>query len=116
MGVSTSNSYGRIHVTDEAIAQVVGTLALGTMGVADLVSKKFSDSLSDIFKKKRSSRGVRVFTNGDVIHIDLFVYIKYGMPIQEVSELLIKSIQSGVEEFTGMLVTGVNVNIIGVKL
>ena len=116
MGVSTTNYYGRIYITDEAIAQVAGSLALNSIGIAELVSKKFSDSLSDIFKKSRTSRGVRVLTNEDKVYIELFVYVKYGMSIENVSQILKKEIQHGIEEFTGMIVETINVNVVGVKL
>jgi len=116
MSVSTTNFYGKIIITDEAIAQVVGKLALESVGITDLVSRKFSDSLADIFNRNRTSRGVRVFTNNDKVYIELFVYTKFGMSIESVSQNLKKRIQHGVEEFTGMIVDTVNINVIGVKI
>jgi len=116
MGVKTSNAYGNILITDEAIAQVAGSSALDCYGIVDLVSKKFSDSLADMFKRHRTSRGVRVTTYDDLIFIDLFVFIKYGVSIDAVAQSLKKAVKYKVENFTNMLVDTINVNIIGVKV
>lgn len=53
MSVSTSNAYGRITVTEEAIAQVAGSSALECYGIVDMISKRFTDSLSDMLKNRK---------------------------------------------------------------
>ena len=116
MSVNTANAYGRITVTEEAIAQVAGNSALECYGIVDLVSKRLSDSIADMFRHTRVSRGVRVMTNGDRIFIDLYVVIKYGVSIEAVAQSLKKSIKYDVERFTGMLVDTVNINVVGVKV
>ena len=116
MSVNTANAYGRITVTDEAIAQVAGMTALECYGIVDLVSKRLSDSIADLMKKQRASRGVRVITNGDRILIDLYVIIKYGVSIDAVAQSLRKSVKYGVERFTGMVVDTVNVNVAGIRV
>ena len=116
MSVSTSNAYGRITVTEEAIAQVAGSSALECYGIVDMISKRFTDSLSDMLKKQKVSRGVRVFTNGDRIYIDLYVVIKYGLSIEAVSQSLRRAVKYNVERFTGMVVVDINVNVVGVRV
>ena len=85
-------------------------------GVVDLVSKTFSDNLSDLFKRKRRSRGVNVFTNGDRIFIDIYVIIKYGLSIEAVAQSLKKSVKYRVEHFSGMVVDSINIHVVGVKV
>ncbi|MCL2797220.1 MAG: Asp23/Gls24 family envelope stress response protein [Firmicutes bacterium] len=116
MSVNTANAYGRITVTDEAIAQIAGTTALDCYGIVDLVSKRLSDSIADLMKKQRASRGVKVITNGDRILVDLYVIIKYGVSIDAVAQSLRKSVKYGVERFTGMVVDTVNVNVAGIRV
>ncbi|MCL2599258.1 MAG: Asp23/Gls24 family envelope stress response protein [Firmicutes bacterium] len=116
MGVKTSNAYGSISITDEAIAQVAGSAALGCYGIVDLVSKKFSDSLADMFRRHRSSKGVRVTTYGDRIYIELFVFVKYGVSIEAVAQSLKNTVKYSVQNFTNMVVDTINVNVIGVKI
>ena len=111
MSVNTANAYGRITITEEAIAQVAGYTALECYGIVNLISKRFSDNIADLLKKQRISKGVRVMTNGDRIFIDLYVIIKYG-----VATSLKKAVKYDVENFTGMVVDTINVNVMGVKV
>ena len=116
MSVHTTNAYGRISVTEEAIAQVAGFTALECYGIVDLVAKKLSDSLAELFKRHPVSRGVKVMTSGNRIYMDLYVILKYGVSIEAVAESLKKSIKYNVEKFTGMAVNEINVNVVGVKV
>ena len=105
MSVNTSNIYGKISISDAAIAKVAKNAALECYGIVDTVSKRLTDSLSDLFKKQPD----RIFINVNVI-------IKYGVSINAVAESLKEGVKYKVEKFTGMIVDTVNVNIIGVKL
>ena len=84
MSVNTINSYGKISVTDESIALVVGHTALECYGVVDLVARKFGDSFREVFNKQKKSRGIKILTIGDRIHIDLDIILKYGVNINVV--------------------------------
>lgn len=116
MSVNTSNVYGKISISDSAIAKVAKNAALECYGIVDTVSRKLSDSLSELLKKQPDGRGIKVTTSGDRIFIDVSVIIKYGVSINAVAESLKESIKYRVERFTGMIVDTVNVNVIGVKL
>lgn len=116
MSVSTSNVYGRISISDLAIAKVASNAAMECYGIVEMVSRRVTDSLSELFKKPAGGKGVKVITNGDRIYIDVYVIIKYGVSINAVAESLKEGIKYRVEKFTGMIVDTVNVNIIGVKL
>ncbi len=115
MSVSTSNVYGKISISDLAIAKVAANAALECYGIVDTVSRRLTDTVSELLKKQ-SGKGVKVVTSGDRIFIDVFVVIKYGVSINAVAESLKEGIKYKVEKFTGMIVDTVNVNIIGVKL
>ena len=80
-----------------------------------MVNKRFTDSLSGVFKKG-GVPGVRVTADGDRIYIDLFVIVKFGVSIAAVADSLKQTVNYKVEKFTGMLVDAVNVNVVGVKL
>ena len=116
MAVNTSNAYGKITITNESIAEVTGYIARECYGVIDLVSKKFADSIHDGVSKKSLAKGVKILTVNNRIYIDLFVILKYGVAINAVAHSLKSSIKYGVEQFTGMIVDSVNVNIVGVRV
>ena len=115
MSVNTSNVYGKISISDMAIAKVAANAALECYGIVDTVSRRLTDTVNEVLKKQ-SGKGVKVVTSGDRIFIDIYVVIKYGVSINAVAESLKEGIKYKVEKFTGMIVDTVNVNIIGVKL
>ena len=102
MAVTTSNIYGKISISDETIAKVAAHASLECYGIVEMVSRKLS--------------GVQVTTSGDRIFIDVFVIIEFGVSISAVAESLKNAVKYKVEQFTGMIVDTVNVNIMGVKL
>lgn len=116
MAVKTSNAYGKISISDNAIAKVVARASLECYGIVELVSAKLSDSLASLLKKKNTTKGVKIVTVGDRIFIDVYVVIKFGVSISAVAESLKDAIKYKTEKFTGMIVDTVNVNITGVKL
>ena len=116
MAVNTSNVYGKISISDSAIAKVAKNAALECYGIVDTVSRRLSDSLSELLKKQTDGKGVKVVTSGDRIYITVNVIIKYGVSINAVAESLKEGVKYKVEKFTGMIVDTVDVNIIGVKL
>ena len=116
MSVNTSNAYGKITISDMAIAKVASQAAMECYGIVDTVSRRFTDSLAELFKKDTRGKGVKVTTDGDRIYIDVYVIIKFGVSINAVAQSLKESVKYRVERFTGMIVDSVNVNVIGVRL
>jgi len=116
MAVNTVNSYGKISVTNESIALIVAHSALDVYGVVDLVTSKFSDSLRELFKRKYKPRGIKINTINDRIVIDLQIILKYGVSINAVAESVKRLVKYNVEQFTGMIVDSININVVGVKV
>ena len=116
MSVNTINSYGKISVTDDSVALIVAHSALDVYGVVDLVTNKFADSLRELFKKSYKPRGIKITTISDRINIDLDIILKYGVSINAVAESVRRVVKYNVEQFTGMLVDSININVVGVKV
>ena len=116
MYVNTNNIYGEISITDEAIANFVYYVSLECYGIVELVPYSILDSVTALFTRKNTVKGVRIRTSGDRIFIDVHVIVKHGVSIKAVAESLKEFVKYRVERFTGMLVDTVNVNIKGVKL
>ena len=116
MSVSTNNAYGKISISDLAIAKVASHTAIESYGIVEMVSRRFTDSLALMMKKTVGGKGIKVTTSGNRIYIDVYVIMKYGVSIIAVAESLKEAIKYKVEAFTGMIVDTVNVNVIGVKL
>ena len=115
MAVNTNNAYGKISISDLAIAKVASNTALESYGIVEMVSRRFTDSVFSLLHKEGGGRGIKITTSGNRIYVDVYVVIKYGVSIAAVAESLKEAIKYKVEGFTGMIVDTVNVNVIGVK-
>lgn len=116
MRVKTYNTYGRISITESAIAQVAGCAALGCYGVVGLSSGKIIDTFNKIFKNLNRVNGVTVTAKGNRIYIELAVLFKYGVNISAVASSLKKTVQYEVEKFSGMIVECINVTVLDIKI
>ena len=116
MSVTTSNAYGKISISGLAIAKVASRAAIESYGIVDTVAHRFTDTLAELLGKDAGGKGVRIATSGNRIFIDVYVLIKYGVSIEAVAESLKDAIKYKVENFTGMIVDTVNVNVAGLKL
>ncbi len=115
MAVKTSNRFGEIKISDESIATVAAKVALDCYGVVSLINKNMSGNLNEMFKQN-FSKGVKVITIDNRIQLDLFVVLKYGVSLSAVCESLKNSVKYHVENFTGMIVDAVNVNVLGIRV
>lgn len=80
MSLRTKNTYGEITITDEAVANVAGRLALDCYGVVDKVPRKFSDALADLFRRSSWGRGVKVVTKETVFMLTSMLFFVSGCP------------------------------------
>lgn len=116
MTVDTNNYYGKISISNDAIAVVAGYSALDCYGVVDLIAKNLKDYLTELLRRKTYSKGVKISILDNRIFIDVYCILKYGVSISAVAESLKKSVKYSVENFTGMIVDTVNVHVVGVRV
>ncbi|MBQ2714338.1 MAG: Asp23/Gls24 family envelope stress response protein [Clostridia bacterium] len=116
MSVNTSNIYGKIVISDDVIAQVAGHAALDCYGVHELVSRKFTDSVAELFNRQPYGSGVKVTIVENKIYISIYAVLKYGVSIDAVSDSLRSAVKYKVEQFSGMFVRAVKIHVVGIKL
>lgn len=116
MVVDTNNYYGKISISDSAIASIAGFATLDCYGVVDLVGRSFYDSVTELFKKQPYHKGIKISSFENRIFIDIYCILKYGVSISAVAESLKKAVKYTVEDFTGMIVDTVNVHVVGVRV
>lgn len=116
MAVKTTNKYGKITINDNTIAAVASQTASECYGVAQLVSRRLTDSLIELFNKQALAKGVKIETIKNKINIDLFIVLKEGVNSEAIVEAVKNTVKYQVENFTGMRVDNVNAYIVGVKI
>ena len=116
MAVKTVNKYGKINITDNAIAMVASHVASDCYGVASLVSRRLTDSVAEFFNKKAYAKGVKIESIKNKINIEIYALIKEGVNVNAVCDSICSTVKYHVEFFTGMRVESVKVYVVGVRV
>ncbi len=98
---------GRITISSDAIARIVGETARECYGVVGMAGRKW---LPD-----RAARGIEIGGNGDGVTIDLHVVVEYGLNLAEVASTIRNRVTYEVERLTGLSVRAVEVHIEDVR-
>ena len=103
---------GSLKISQEVIATIANHAAGEVQGVVPL------DNTSSALKKIISNRGIKktisINLNDDIAIIDMDVKLTYGTRIQDVAEIVQSSVKEAVQTMTGITVSKVNVNIVGI--
>lgn len=110
-----TNDIGSIRIADEVVATVAGLAAVDVEGVASM-SAGWGTDLVEKLGKKNFGKGIKVEVTENDTKIDIYLIIEYGYPIPTVAETVQKEVKMAVESMTGLKVSAVNVNILGVSI
>ncbi|MGB8003031.1 MAG: Asp23/Gls24 family envelope stress response protein [Gaiellaceae bacterium] len=110
---SLSSPLGRISISHEAVAQIVGRVAAEAYGVVGMAPRNPRERL---LTRDRLRQGITVGGSaGDGVAIELHVVIEYGLNLAEVASTLQNRVQYEVERLTGLPVAQVEVRIQDVR-
>lgn len=105
---------GAIKVADEVLSIVAGLAASEVNGVYGM-SGGIREGLTDMLGKQNFSKGIKVYTEGHTVRVEVHVIITYGFNIPDVAIKLQEKVKEAVESMTGYEVTGVDIHVEGVK-
>jgi uncharacterized alkaline shock family protein YloU len=105
----------KIRISEEVIATIAGIAASEVDSLASM-GGGFVDGIAGILGRKTPGRGIKVELKENQAAIDLSIVMQYGCKIHEVARDMQARVRSAVESMTGMEVTSVNVNILGVSV
>jgi uncharacterized alkaline shock family protein YloU len=109
---SHSNPLGRISISREAIAQIVGRTAAECYGVVGMAAR---GPVAKLPWRDRVTQGVAVTTVDAGIRVDLHVIVEYGLNLAEVGNSIRSRVGYEVERLTKLPVAAVEVHIDDVK-
>jgi uncharacterized alkaline shock family protein YloU len=98
---------GRICISSQAIAHIVGETARECYGVVAMAGRR---RLLD-----RPSRGIEIHRDGDDVTIDLHVVVEYGLNLAEVASTVRNRVGYEVNRLTGLPIRAVEVHIDDVR-
>jgi uncharacterized alkaline shock family protein YloU len=102
-----SSPLGRITISSDAIAHIVGETARECYGVVAMAGRKW---LPD-----RLTQGIQITRDGDAVTIDLHVVVEYGLNLAEVASTVRNRVAYEVNRLTGLPVNAVEVHIDDVR-
>jgi uncharacterized alkaline shock family protein YloU len=106
---------GRITISSDAIAHIVGETARECYGVVGMAARGPVGKL--LGKRERSTQGIQIARDGDGdgVTIDLHVVIEYGLNLAEVASTIRNRVSYEVGRLTGLPVRAVEVHIDDVR-
>jgi len=117
MAAEMITTLGKITIADDLIASIAGYAAVENYGIVGMNSKKASDSFVELFGKDNMRRGVKVtMVSPEVIDIDLYVTLEYGVSLPAVAQNAKSNVKYRVEEMTGLTVHAVNVHVENIRV
>lgn len=106
-----SSPLGRITISNEAVAQIVGHTAAECYGVVGMAPR----GLSRLLPRERPTHGVVVSGDAGGVAIELHVVVEYGLNLAEVAATVRSRVAYEVERLTGLRVASIEVHIEDVR-
>lgn len=117
MSIEVKNEYGKIDITNDVIAQIVGEATIECYGIVGMASRhQIRDGLTDILRKENFARGVIVRNIGEETHIDMYVIIGYGTKVSEVAYQVQSKVKYTLQKTVGLNVKSINIFVQGVRV
>ncbi|MEG0035356.1 MAG: Asp23/Gls24 family envelope stress response protein [Oscillospiraceae bacterium] len=111
--ITTETEKGKINISEEVIAVMVGAAIAEVEGVAGLANTVGTE-IVDLIGKKTLTRGVKVALDDDKITVDVLIMVTFGCVVTDVAEKVQAAVSGALESMTG-LSSCVNVHVSGVS-
>jgi uncharacterized alkaline shock family protein YloU len=109
------DALGQIDISEATIATITNQAVNQCYGVVGMAHKNLVDGLSQLLTRD-ARRGIDVTVDGEVIVIDIYVIVEYGVRIRSVAESIQSTVKFHVERALDIPVSAVNVYVQGLRL
>lgn len=116
MACKLINSLGSINFSEEVLANIAGVSTMECYGVVGMASRRATDGLVELLKRENLSKGVKVTCENDELIVELFIIVEYGTRISVIADNIIQKVKYTLENFTGLRVNKIIVNVQGVRV
>ena len=114
--IGYSNEHGNVIYADEVISKIVGLATMECYGVVGMVSKSATEGLWELMRIENLAKGVKIGHKDEKLIIELFVMVEYGTKISVISNNIIQKVKYNVENYTGLKVAAITVNVQAVRI
>ena len=116
MECKIKNDIGTIFITDDVLAKVVGYAALECYGIVAMSSKRATDDLVEWLGRENLSKGVQIRNVDDMLDVDLFIIVEYGISIAEVCKTIVDTVRYKLESMAGIRVRKISISVEGIRV
>ena len=116
MECKIKNEIGTVYITEDVMLKVVGYAALECYGIVAMSSKRAKDGLVQWLGRENLTKGVQLRLVEDMLDVDLFIIVEYGISIAEVCKTIVETVRYKLESMTGVKVRRVNISVEGVRV
>src|SRR5256885_16216003 len=113
VGSTRSTSLGRITISGDAVAQIVGHTAAECYGVVGMAAR--GGRVGRLLARDRLTQGIEVERTDGGGAIDLHVVVEYGLNLAEVAATVRSRVADEIERLTCLRVAPVEVHIEDVR-
>jgi uncharacterized alkaline shock family protein YloU len=113
---SITGEIGEIYYSEESVANIVGISTMECYGVVGMASKNAKDGFWELIRGESLSRGVKIRSKNNELLIELYIMVEYGTKISVIANNIIQRIKYNVENYIGLKVSTITVNVQGVRI
>lgn len=113
--VKSQDGDDKIRISEEVIATIAGIAASEVENLTSM-SGGLVDGIVGILGRKNLGKGIKVEVKENLVAIEMSIIMQYGCKIHQVSKDIQSRVRDAVEGMTGMQVTSVNINVLGVSM
>ena len=110
------NEIGTIYIAEDVMMKVVGYAALECYGIVAMSRKRATDGIVEWLGRENLAKGVQIRNVGDMLDVDLFIIVEYGISIAEVCKTIVDTVRYKLESMTGIKVRKVNISVEGIRI
>ena len=116
MECKIKNDLGTIYIAEDVMMKVVGYAALECYGIVAMSGKKATDGIVEWLGRENLSKGVQIRNVGDILDVDLYIIVEYGISISEVCKTIVETVRYKLESLTGVKVRKVSISVEGIRV
>ena len=110
------NDEGTIYIAEDVMLKVAGYSALECYGIVAMCGKRATDGLVEWLGRENLTKGVQIRNVGDMLDVDLYIIVEYGISISEVCKTIVETVRYKLESTTGVKVRKISISVEGIRI
>jgi len=116
MECKIKNDIGTVYISEDVMLKVAGYAALECYGIVAMSSQRAKDGFIQWLGRENLTKGVQLKMVDDMLDVDLFIIVEYGISIGEVCKTIVETVRYKLESMTGIKIRRVNISVEGVRV